>query len=269
MRRFYAPPTQIKGPFLYLTGSEAHHFLHVLRLQVGAEIEVFDGEGKSYVTRVVRCTPEAICCHIVSVQTELPDRTIRFVLGQSIPKGEKMTWIIEKATELGIDALIPLQTERTVPRGDPNRLARWQERWQRKAWEAAKQCQRLHIPVVYPCMSWEAFLRQVSLGHPPELSSSPDNLWADNQRLLVTPGTVKLICWERSALPLRAGLPTQRPDQSILFVVGPEGGFTDQEIQQAQAHDFLPVSLGKRVLRTETVALAVLTLLQYLYGDFG
>jgi 16S rRNA (uracil1498-N3)-methyltransferase len=269
MRRFYVPPTQVQTPLIYVTGTEAHHLLHVLRLGVGAEVEIFDGTGKSYGVRIIRCTEKEVCCHILTEQSALLAHDTIFVLAQGVPRGEKMRWIIEKTTELGIDMIIPLQTERTVPRGDASRIAHWQERWQRIAREATKQCQRVQVPVIWPCTPWEQFLRITLQALKSERPPMHGIALASDPLVGKTGDILKLLCWEGNAPLLRTVLPTCLPTQGVVFMVGPEGGFTAQEVQQAQAHGFLPVSLGKRVLRTETVSLAMLTLLQYHYGDLG
>ncbi|RMF89077.1 MAG: 16S rRNA (uracil(1498)-N(3))-methyltransferase [Nitrospinota bacterium] len=256
MRRFYLPPAHIRPPFIHLTGAQAHHLLHVLRLGVGAEVEIFDGQGRSYISRIVRRSREGVCCQVLEERLVPPKQRGTLILGQGIPRGEKMRWIIEKATELGVDVVIPLQTSRTVPQRDAEQMMRHQERWQRIAQEAARQCGRVYVPVIYPCTPWEAFLSQ----HPESL---------EEEKSGTAPEVLKLLCWEGASTPLRSLLPPQSPVHAIIFVVGPEGGFSEEEVSQAVEHGFAPVSLGPRLLRTETVALTMLTLLQFLYGDLG
>jgi len=221
-----------------------HYIIHVLRLRVGDELGVFDGTGEEYQLRLTRVSPTHVQGAKVALLATAAPELRPFILGQAVPKGQKMDLIVEKCSEIGLTTLVPLYTDRTVVREAPERLAGKMARWQRIATAAARQCGRRTLLEVRPPMALSDFC----LGY----RSAP----------------VKLVCWEeerhhgmRQAL---TGLTGRSP---IVVLIGPEGGLTVHEVEMARAYGFTTVSLGPRLLRTETAAIVLTSIVRYSLGE--
>jgi len=213
-----------------LAGPEAHHLAHVMRAAVGDEITLFDGSGREFrarIERVGRSEIEASILETLAVDREL---TVRVTLAVALPKGDRQAWLVEKAVELGVTRLIPLQTMRGVAQPVDKAL----ERLRRGVIEAAKQCGRNRLLEIAPSQSWTELV-----------GSTPRNIW----RGFAHPGgQIRLgsIAASSTAGP--------RIDDCILGI-GPEGGFTDEEVATAQAAGWHSIDLGSRILRVETAAI--------------
>ncbi len=223
-RFFHRPPLQ--SGLVRLDGPEAHHLIHVMRAEPGLEVVLFDGSGAEFpawVERVERTTVELIAEERRDVDRELP---VLLTLGVALPKGDRQQWLVEKVTELGVARLIPLVTARGVAKPAAASIARLE----RGVIEACKQCGRNRLMEIAPPRTWDEFV-----------SNAP----RDNAvRLVAHPG----------GEPIRdAGCAAP----AIWLAVGPEGGFTNEEIQQAIAAGWRAVDLGARLLRTETAAVAM------------
>lgn len=238
-----APDTPACG-IVVLSKTEAHYVARVLRLGVGDEIDVFDGaggQGRLCLTRVSSLTVEGQLVAPLLRGTSLPKPLI---LGQGLPKGSKMDLIVEKCSELGLTALVPLLTERTVVREVPKRQVEKLARWRRVAEAAARQCGRpalleLHAPMslVDFCESYRA-------------------------------AAVKIVCWEEEQQQgLRQVLSRQAGQSPLVVLLGPEGGLTSEEVAVARVYGFVSVSLGSRILRTETAAVAVTAIIRYSWNE--
>lgn len=242
LRRFFIDPQQCTGQTARLTGPEAHHLRKVLRLSVGEEICLFDGTGNRLQARIDKITKEAVETTILKKEEDPPAK-VRLHLGQSCLKGQKMDLVVQKATELGVESVWPFWSEHGVHRLGHGDKA---ERWHRIAFEACKQCNRARIPDIA-----EARGLTELLAAPPE---------AD----------LKLIFWEKEQ---KNGLSEVLQDRlalnSVFFLVGPEGGFSEQEYQAACENGFIPVSLGSRILRAETASLTATAILQFLLGNLS
>jgi len=220
-----------------------HHLRNVLRLKVGETIRLVDEGPKCYEARVIASHPNPIALEIES-ETLPPSGTLPTIrLAVALLKKEKMDWLVQKATELGVSRLTPLISTRTVVRPDPKRTLHQHERWQKIALEAAQQSCRWHVPSIDAPLSLEAVLSEAPAEE-----------------------TFRFICSERHApdsckAAIQERLSAGKPDGTIL--IGPEGGWTTAELNQADAAGFHAISLGERVLRTETAALAILSILQY------
>jgi 16S rRNA (uracil1498-N3)-methyltransferase len=246
MRRFYVRPEDVGDRELHLRGDEANHLVRVLRLGPGAQIMVFDGRGGEYTAEVERLEVDAVICGILHYTEAQPTRSAAITLGQGLPKADKFAWVIQKTTELGVAAIVPLITERVIPRLSQDPAGAKVGRWEKLAREASKQSRRSTVPHLWPPTPLKTFLS--SFRH------------AD----------LKLVLWEGEHLrPLRSVL--SGPDQvtSVAVIVGPEGGLTPQEVAQGEAHGFLTVGLGQRMLRAETAGMIAVALLQYQFGDLG
>ncbi len=244
--RFFVDPGSIKEGLVRITGPDVVHITRVLRLGRGSTVVVLDGRGRSYEAEVRSTSRDEVVCGIIEELLTPPACPVKVTLVQGIPKGDKMDIIIQKGTELGISRVIPLICRRAVVKLDGERMSRKVERWQRIALEAAKQCRRPDVPEV----SEPAELDGV-LAHLPEQC-------------------VALIPWEEeNKVSLKDILYKNNAGEEIYVFIGPEGGFTPAEAEQAREAGVRPVTLGPRILRTETAGIAVLAMVLCRWGDLG
>jgi 16S rRNA (uracil1498-N3)-methyltransferase len=216
-----------------LTGAEAHHLLHVMRAKIGTQVTLFDGSGwefEAFVERTGRSEVELAIRDRQEIDREAP---IAVSLGVALPKGERQKWLVEKVVELGIARLVPLETNRCVAQPGENA----QDRLRRAVIEASKQCGRNRLMEIAPPVSWSVFIAE---GRPADcrLVAHPAN----------RPGAP-------SFRQFGAGLTT--PMRSVSLAIGPEGGFTEEEVAEATARQWQIVDLGPRILRVETAAVAL------------
>ena len=227
-RRFFSP-TAINPPRVTIQDGEAHHLLHVLRLGVGDTIELFDGSGNEYQARIETISRQSVDCLIEGQQQANRELGIELQVGVALPKGDRSRWLVEKAVELGVHTLVPLTCERSVVQPRPASLARLQK----VVIEASKQCGRnrlMEISGPVSCVQW--------------LAEGDEG----DVRIMAHP--------DESAYPLHS-LDANRGVKRVMVAIGPEGGFTASEIRLALAQNWQLVSLGPRLLRVETAALAV------------
>ncbi|MFM7201896.1 MAG: RsmE family RNA methyltransferase [Myxococcota bacterium] len=247
MRSFLVPPASW-GDQLLLSPDEARHALKVLRLKPGAEIRCVDGHGREVLARIEQLSPEGGVAIPVSSVMTTPRQAQRLV-GQGLPKGDKLDDILQHGTELGMDTLWPLKLERCVVKLDPEKAEGRRARWQRICSEAAKQSRRSEVPNVAPPAGLGSFLEAFR-----ELSAPRLGVVLDEARAGVC-SLPALLETETGAEVLKRG--------SLWALVGPEGGLSRAEVQAASDAGFVPVSLGPRILRTETAALSLLAMLDY------
>ncbi len=244
--RFFVSPERIVNGHVSITGPDVIHISKVLRLKAGDVLTVLDGLGKSY-DAVIRTTgrDEVVCDIIKELPAVAPPR-VKVTLVQGIPKSDKMDMIIQKGTEIGVSRVIPLICRRAVVKLEAGKLARRHERWQRIALESAKQCRRPDMPMV----------------------SEPKSL---EQVLADMPGeAMALMPWEEEkGRTLKDILCQDVAREEIYVFIGPEGGFAREEIDQATMRGVCTVTLGPRILRTETAGLAVLIMVLYQWADLG
>ncbi len=244
--RLYLPHPIETGDVCIATAEQARYLKTVLRMRVGESLRVFTGTGWEY-DAVIRQAAEGLALEINDRRAVMAD-TIEITLCQAIPKTDKMEAIIRHATELGVGRIIPFLAERSIPRWPAEKSPQKRERWQKIAVEASRQCGRTDIPEIGGIVSLAEVLHST---HPEWLN---------------------LICWEEeSAKGIREVLrdPKNERTRGFLLVVGPEGGFDKKEIDQALHAGFLSVSMGKRVLRVDTAAVAAIAILQYEKGTLG
>ncbi|MDR1320872.1 MAG: 16S rRNA (uracil(1498)-N(3))-methyltransferase [Gracilibacteraceae bacterium] len=230
----------------WLEGDEFRHLTTVLRLGPGARIVGFD-EERAYLGIITNLRDGQACCRIESALPETGEPAARVFLVMGLTKGDKIEWVIQKGTELGMAGFVPLAAERSVARPDERRQAAGDERRRKIAAAAVKQCGRVRQPEIFPLSGWEAL------------------------PALLPPDTACFLAWEeekeRSFKAALAGVDWRRP---LAVLIGPEGGFTRAEAERAAKElGAAPVSLGTRVLRAETAALAALTLALAASGDLG
>lgn len=243
MLHIFADPSDMEGEYLRIEGSEYNHIAHVLRMKKGEEISVSGGDGG------VRCLygiedfeADAVILKrkgLLERESELP---VRVILFQGLPKSDKMEWIIQKSVELGVTDIVPVSMKRCVMKLDPRKEGKKIQRWQAIAESAAMQSKRTRIPVVHAPMTMKEAVRMA--WEESDLRVLPYELQED------AGGTRDLF----------SGL---NRGQSISVFIGPEGGFDPAEVEEAEAAGIRPISLGRRILRTETAAMVVLSWLIY------
>ena len=241
MQRFFVTPDQVGEDKIRIQGSDVNHMKNVLRMRPGEEVMVSDGNNRQYRCRVEDYPEgEAVLAILEAglVDTELPSRIYLF---QGLPKQEKMELIVQKAVELGVCQVIPVQTRRCVVKLDAKKAAKKVQRWQQIAESAAKQAGRGYIPAVSEVMTFQEAL---AFSEALDIRLIPYEL-ADGME-----GTRKI-------------LDEIRPGQSVGIFIGPEGGFEKEEVGRAVEAGAMPITLGKRILRTETAGIAVLSILMY------
>lgn len=245
MARFYVPQPRIDQGMLKVEGGEVKHIRKVLRLKEGDEITVFDGLGKELKGTIVEEGLSSVVIRIENACSSKKDSPLEVTLAQSLLKGEKMDYLIQKATELGVKEIIPFLSSRSVPLLEKSKRVRRHHRWERIAIEASKQCGRGVVPKIESLQDYSDMLR------------------------MAESNALRLILWEREGMKLKEILERSKERKKIFFVIGPEGGFSRGEIEEGKGTGFVPVTLGRRILRAETASLCFLSILQYEQGDIG
>ncbi len=240
MRRFFVPPQNLLDDPVPLPEEIVHHLGAVLRLSVGDEILLLDGEGRLCHCRLESLGRRVGTARVLDCRQE-PEVSLPVRLLQGLPKGDKMDLVLQKGTELGMTAFTPVLVERSIPSADRGEKRR--QRWERIIREAAQQSRRAYLPRL-------------------------DNVLPLTEALKHCGEDLRLLLWEEESRPLADILPAAAP-RDVAVLVGPEGGFSVGEVALARRAGFIPVSLGRRILRSETAGLAITAILQYLYGDLG
>ena len=253
-RRFYAPPAAFAPDEKSATlgPEEARHLRDVLRLRSGDEINVFDGAGREFHCSVQTISRDSTELRVISeVEPTRPESPLNLTLAIALLKGEKFDLVIQKSTELGVKQIVPLDTERADVRVKDTRDAQKRvTRWRRIALEAAKQTGRAYVPEIVAPISFSVLL----------MRSAEEKGSAGNVHRLMFAERAGTSLWE--ATKSFAERPTE-----IVALVGPEGGWTDEEIELAREGGWKIVTLGGRTLRAETAAIVAVSLLQHRWGD--
>lgn len=242
MYQFFVEPSQIQDKKIIITGSDVNHIKNVLRMKPGEEIAVSNGiDGREYRCGIEEFAEDTVVCTLRFIKEEGVELPAKVYLFQALPKADKMELIIQKAVELGAYEIIPVAAKRCVVKLDEKKAAGKMNRWQGIAEAAAKQSRRGMVPAVHMPVSF-----QEALG----LAGDMD---------------VRLIPYElaKDMEHTRSVIEAVQPGQSIAVFIGPEGGFEESEIQAALSVGIEPVTLGRRILRTETAGLTVLSWLMY------
>ena len=242
MYQFFVEDEQIANDLVIIEGSDVNHIRNVLRMKCGEKVRISSTSGRNFfgtIDRIAENVVEVCITEETALDTELPCRICLF---QGLPKSDKMEMIIQKAVELGVYEVIPVSTARAVVKLDAKKEASKQKRWQTIAESAAKQSKRMVIPQIHSVMK---FSEAVNYAGELDIRFIPYELAEDMAH------TKKL--FEQI-----------EPGQSIGIFIGPEGGFTPEEIELAMAHQVQPITLGKRILRTETAGMTVLSILMFL-----
>ncbi len=225
--RFYLPALA-DGATAELVGPEAHHLHNVLRLKPGTEIELFDGQGTEATARIESATKQRAVLSILSRNPATTELSAPLILATAVPKGDRFRWLVEKATELGVTQLVPLQTQHSVV--DP-RAAKL-DKMRAAVIAASKQCRRARLMQITPPQTWEQFVSEL-------------------------PQPTRLLVAHPGGEPWRGELIAA--GEATAVGIGPEGGFSDAEIELAKSRA-IPVDLGPRILRIETAALALIAM---------
>jgi 16S rRNA (uracil1498-N3)-methyltransferase len=240
------PTHLVADETITITGELFHHMARVLRLKKGSRIILADGGGREYLGTICQVDGESIAVTLEESRVApVTEAGPRITLFQGLPRGDRLELILQKCTELGAAGIVPFPAARSIARLPEGRLQEKLERWQRIAREAARQSGRTSAPEVSFAGNLAEVLRQ-----------------ADH--------TVKLVLWEEEeAGTLKKLLAELHPPERIAVIIGPEGGLTSDEVGSATKCGFVPVSLGKRIVRTETAGPALLAILQFYWGDIG
>jgi len=230
----------------WITGPDAHHLTRVLRLSPGAEVLLLDGSGRMFRAEVRETGRERVRAVVTGEVGAPAEPGVRVTLVQALAKGDRMDTVVQKATEIGVARIVPVTSERVVVNLEPQKAGRRRERWQRIATEAAEQCWRPRVPEVHPVIGFKEALD------------------------LVPEAALPLFFWERERqVALKDVLRSRPPAEDVFVFIGPEGGFTEGEAAAAAARGAVSVSLGPRLLRTDTAGLIAAALVLYEWGDLG
>ncbi|QRG69550.1 16S rRNA (uracil(1498)-N(3))-methyltransferase [Brevibacillus choshinensis] len=240
MQRYFVEPDHFTDHEVTIVGDDVHHIVNVMRAREGEEIFVSDGAGRSAVAKLVSLSAKEVRASVLELLCEQRELPIRVTIGQGLPKGEKMEWILQKGTELGAYSFFPFSSERTIVKLDAKKEAKKLERWRKIVKEAAEQSHRDVLPQLLAPVSFREALE------------------AGKQY------THCAIAYEKEGgTTMHQTLTEMNPDDSLLVLIGPEGGFSPDEVALAEEKGFLPVSLGPRILRTETASQYVLACASY------
>jgi 16S rRNA (uracil1498-N3)-methyltransferase len=227
------------GELVELGESASHHLSKVLRMQAGRELILFNGQGGEFAATIHEVSKKHVTVNIVEHSTDNRESPLALELAIGISRGERFEWVLQKATELGVTKITPLITERTEVKVGGERQEKIMDRWQQILVSACEQCQRNVLP---------------QLSAPVQISDWLPNVNSD----------LRFVLHHRDSKTL----PADQQPKSVTLLIGPEGGLSESEIDQALAKNFNALTLGPRVLRTETAPVAAISLVQYLWGDF-
>ncbi len=246
MRRFFIEKSEIPEQAPAIRGQDARHIKKVLRLKPGELIGLFDGTGEEYEAKITGFSDGKVTLELVRSFPSTSESPVTLLVAQALLKDRKMDTLVRQLTELGITGWLPFFAHRSVPRPDTKRLAARHNRWRNIAREALKQCGRSRLPVIEDALSFEEVL---------DRSQGFD---------------LKIIFWEEETQPFEKALQQiKKKAKSIFLMLGPEGGFTSEEVKTAKAAGFISVSLGPRILKSETASVAACAIIQHLFGDLG
>ena len=239
MYQFFVEPEQVGKDFITITGADVNHIKHVLRMRPGEVVRISSRDGQDFLCSVLELTEDFVQLDILDSEVAGTELSARIYLFQALPKGDRMEYIIQKAVELGVFEIIPVAMKYCVVKLDEKKAQAKVRRWQAIAESAAKQSKRSKIPVVHSVMG---FQEAVS--------------YARECKQCIVPYEN-----ERGMQETEAAFAAVRPGDSISIMIGPEGGFSEEEISFIREQGMQVVSLGKRILRTDTAAIASMAML--------
>lgn len=246
MHKFFVDEGSINGQVICITGDDVKHLSGVLRLRKGDSIQVCDGNSNEYICSITEIEKKQVLCHIEESFKSTSEPPISITLYQGIPKAQKMDLIVQKCTEIGVCRIVPVNTSRAVVRVDEKDLGSKLERWRRIAEEAAKQSNRGCIPQIDGLMDFkEAIHEAMEL----DMAFMPYEL--------------------EKSVGLKKALSGRNKAVTCGIFIGPEGGFEEEEVREAMSKGIAPVTLGPRILRTETAGFVSAACILYEIGDIG
>jgi len=247
MRRFFTEDITGKGDLIFLTGKEANHIRNVLRMKRGDTLILMDGKGHHVEARIEELYRKGVRIKIIRNLPPPPPPPIEIHLAQALIKSRPMDFLIQKATELGVDSITPFSSEKPAVRISEKNLSRKMVHWEEIMRAACKQSGRPSLPTLNPPLEFEALIKNA-----------------------LSKDTLKVLLWEaEKEADLKGLLRSVGQLPRIAAIVGPEGGFTPMEISLARETGFRIVSLGSRILRSETVAITLVSIIQYEWGDLS
>ena len=263
LTRCFVPGTLASGAERTLPAGPSAHVARVLRLRAGAALTLFNGEGGEFEAQIRALERDGVRVRVgahLALEREAP---IAVTLMQCLARGERMDWVVQKATELGVAALVPVASEHSVVRLDEAGAQRRHQHWQAVAISACEQCGRNRLPEIRSALPLEQACADSVREHPQREHPQREHPQREYPRLLLAPGAQQSLAATLKAL---AG---PVPIAALSLLIGPEGGLSAPELAIAQHHGFIACRLGPRILRAETAPLAALATIQALLGDFG
>lgn len=237
--RIFTEQNLLSGEQIELEESASHHLSKVLRMQAGRELILFNGAGGEFAATIHEVSKKYVAVSIGEHTVHNRESPLELELAIGISRGERFEWVLQKATELGVTKITPLITERTEVKTGGDRQEKMQDRWQQILISACEQSQRNLLPKLSAPIQFSDWLPSVN-------------------------SDLRFVLHHRDSKML----PAEQKPQSVTLLIGPEGGLSESEIEQALAKSFNALTLGPRVLRTETAPVAAISLVQYLWGDF-
>jgi 16S rRNA (uracil1498-N3)-methyltransferase len=248
------------GKSCVVDGSAANHIMRVLRLRDGDTLTLFDGRGGEYGARITAFRKDSVVVDVKEHRDIERESALDLTLAQGISRGERMDWVMQKATELGVSRIVPMLTERSVVKLDDRQSERKAQHWRAITIAACEQCGRNRVPhVADPVGFFDAIAASAEYADARLRPSDGAAAQAGDG----APAVTRLLLSPQATLRIR-DLP---PPKSVMLLIGPEGGLADNEEEAAIKAGFQPVQLGPRILRTETAAIAALAALQHDFGD--
>jgi len=251
--RFFITPQQVEGEYIAIKGTDVNHIRNVLRLKSGDKLVVSDSENFEYDVRIKESAASGIKTEILE-RRPIEPTNCKIILIQAISKGSKMDMIARQATELGVNSIVPIITGRTVVRLDEEKKANKRQRWQKVAREAAEQSQRSTIPEILPIAGWGEALEMIS---------------SFNRVIVFWEETNKLFSKEALCIGEWMQECQDNKNRSYAVIIGPEGGFAPEEIDDLKERGASCFSLGRQILRTETASVVALGIILYELERFG
>jgi 16S rRNA (uracil1498-N3)-methyltransferase len=242
--RFYLPQPLAPNTSVELGDDVSHHAVNVLRMKAGDTLTVFNGEGGEYQATIVSASKKSIVVQLEQFNPVSRESPLHTHLAIGISKGERFDQVLQKATELGVSEITPLFSERTEVRLHAERQEKIRQRWQKILINACEQCYRNRLPILHAPVEFRSFIAIAHAGQKLILHPAEDGVREINLAKLARPA-------------------------SVCLLVGPEGGFSSDEVAIATRQYFTPLALGSRILRTETAPLAALSMLQFVWGDLS
>lgn len=241
MSTFYIKDNQIKNDIIIITGEDVKHIKNVLRYKINDMIDICDDKGTLYSGKIIEYKENEVIAKIEDIMDTVKEPDFNVTLFQGIPKGDKMELIVQKCTELGISKIVPLYTDRVIVKFDNNSAKKKVERWNKIAKEASKQCGRQKIPIITEVLNLKNII---------EIIPKYDIVLVAYEN--ETDNTIKQILQRRN-----------KDWKDIAIVIGPEGGFSESDINFLRGENVCTITLGPRILRTETAGLVTLAILMY------